>query len=67
MDSGFDWWLFHTVGDGECDACAVSPTRCDDEDCPGLVHTHFDGELDAVEASCDACKQVDVPVPAEVE
>ena len=60
----FEWWMFHTVGDGQCDACAVEPTLCD---CEGLVHTHFEDSLESIEGRCDLCQRVDVPEPVAVE
>jgi hypothetical protein len=58
------WRMFHTEGDGACDACVYPPTSCE---CAGLIHTHFSEELDAVEAHCDKCSVVERPEPVEVE
>ena len=58
-----EWQMFHTLGDGHCEACTIPAAQCE---CGGLVHTHFNAELDAIEAHCDQCDVVERPEPAEV-
>ncbi len=52
-----DYWLYHTKGDPECEACVMDIEAC--LYCGGQVHSHLEDDLVTLIEICENCGELD--------